>query len=299
MIVAELRRRSKAFTLIELLVVIAIIAVLIALLVPAVQKVREAAARTECTNKLKQITLATHSYHDTYKQLPPLTSSTGFPKGGNYQGSILVTILPYIEQTPLYTAALTNPGSTWDATTGLPSQLRIQRVAVYQCPSDFTNSSGFPANRGQDWAGSSYGANQQVFGTRRAGGNADAAQYTLGNMPDGTSNTIFFAHTYMGATAAGGDHGNLWAFPGIDWGWQYSPCIANSRSHGAFAFSLPQIGVTQAIADRRLVQSPHTGVVCVALGDGTVRLVAGSITQPTWQQALTPDDGNVLGSDWN
>src|SRR5437764_5971689 len=98
----RVRAARPGFTLIELLVVIAIIAILIALLVPAVQKVRAAAARTQCINNLKNINLATHGYHDVYRRLPPLTASTGAPKYGNYSGCILFSILPYIDQAPLF-----------------------------------------------------------------------------------------------------------------------------------------------------------------------------------------------------
>src|SRR5437868_1396698 len=108
--------RRQGFTLIELLVVIAIIAILIALLVPAVQKVRDAAARTQCINNLKQIVLATHNYHDVTKHLPALTSSVTAPQYGNYQGGILVTLLPYVEQQGLFTNAMSNPNATWDGT---------------------------------------------------------------------------------------------------------------------------------------------------------------------------------------
>src|SRR6187399_514527 len=98
--------RRAAFTLIELLVVIAIIAILIALLVPAVQKVREAAARTQCLNNLKQLAIACQSYHDTIKSFPPaviMPPGVDDTQGGqNFGPNWVVLILPYIEQGALY-----------------------------------------------------------------------------------------------------------------------------------------------------------------------------------------------------
>jgi prepilin-type N-terminal cleavage/methylation domain-containing protein/prepilin-type processing-associated H-X9-DG protein len=136
-----MRLLRRAFTLIELLVVIAIIAILIGLLLPAVQKVREAAARIQCSNNLKQIALGQHNYHDAHKTFTP-----GVGKNGCCWGTWMIPILPYVEQDNLYKLYVNFGGldvgpNPIPGTSGGPryadqSAVVSQQLSVFTCPSD-------------------------------------------------------------------------------------------------------------------------------------------------------------------
>jgi prepilin-type N-terminal cleavage/methylation domain-containing protein/prepilin-type processing-associated H-X9-DG protein len=134
-------RGRSAFTLIELLVVIAIIAILIGLLLPAVQKVREAAARLQCQNNLKQLGLAIHNYHDVYKRLPPASTRIPDPNYWMHGPTWWVYTLPYVEQDNVYKKTTFNnaPGvnqTFWFADTGAVNKAVYEGVAfpMLRCP---------------------------------------------------------------------------------------------------------------------------------------------------------------------
>ena len=162
-------KKRSGFTLIELLVVIAIIAILIALLVPAVQTVRESAARTQCTNNLKQLGLAIHSYHDARKKLPPIYSPRGVAGTASApRGTLHFFILPYLDQNNIYTGTFDTVNNAVVSPTppALPPIL-----PVFICPSDGSdrgniavNSAAWAAgNRTRGYQATNYVANVAVF----------------------------------------------------------------------------------------------------------------------------------------
>jgi hypothetical protein len=381
--------RRRAFRLVEVVVVVIVLTIAVGVLLSALPRARHygGGARTQCINNLKQIGLAVHNYASAYQNaLPPLTADLAKPRYGTYNGGILVTLLPFLEQEILFNSgALAVPSCTWYgpvppstiltfATTppradGQP--LSAVPMRVYQCPADDTFVNGYSANQDSingetapyyfSWAGSSYAANYQVFGTENnlgalTSGNSCGPKYNIDNIPDGTSNTIIFGEQFA---ACGSSAGNLWAYPGIGnySGSQYStalgahtpvgighsivnkpgatnsylwaPVFANdnpaygftaggldgsiaeynarnpeavlqrdSYPAGQFWDATPQTGIGQAQCDKSRLQSGHTKAVVVLMGDGSVRVVSGEVSQATWYAAIMPADGNALGSDW-
>jgi prepilin-type N-terminal cleavage/methylation domain-containing protein len=216
---AHPRSIRSAFTLIEMLVVIAIIAILIGLLVPAVQKVREAAARTQCANNIKQLVLATHDYASTYRTIPPNWNwpaaaswgGSGYPASQNYgassapdgaPGTWAVHLFPYIEQGNLF--ALIQPtGNT--TISAYNAAVTGQVVKTLICPSDPTAPSsglssttavnGISVSSYNNFGVSSYAANVLVF--------TPTPGTLLTAMPNGTSNTSLFAERYTFCYANG------------------------------------------------------------------------------------------------
>jgi prepilin-type N-terminal cleavage/methylation domain-containing protein/prepilin-type processing-associated H-X9-DG protein len=328
-------RARKGFTLIELLVVIAIIAVLIGLLVPAVQRVRSAAARIECGNNLHQLGLAYMNYTTSRNgKLPaawyplqidpstqlfvPFSTTDPYPRG-----TIFVTLLPYIEQDPLFTLVGSAPnGATPFENSTAAFYGGNQILKAYFCPADPSLNSNLQR---EGFASTSYAANLMVFDPKGPG-------TIITNMRDGTSNTVIFAERFKNCQppqgvgvetmpgwavhpsfvlpSQGGPHG--WDSPVFGWHeWQslnfptqyaqtpFDPSFAQTYVNGVPTGTPFQLAPSQSNCDWRITQSGHNGVMNVLLGDGSVRGVSSSISAVTWWSACMPNDGNPLGPDWD
>lgn len=303
---ASLERASRrGFTLVELLVVIAIIGVLVALLLPAVQAAREAARRMQCGNNLKQLGLAIHNYHDTTNRLPPgaLWYET--------RGSILVHILPYIEQQTLYDKIDFKIAVDNQVVNG--QVLGTYKIKGYNCPSDtdyiysnstatnlvgasyaasagapgITNNGGCSCSAAVSWNSYALAAINMSSGPfHRRSGIAPAENFA--GVTDGLSNTIFFGET----RAKCSDHARS--------GWAYS-----NNGQGLMTTVIPIN--TKSCDDNATdgckrpcnwnnefgFKSSHPGVCGFLMGDGSVHFVSATIDHWTYQYLGTVNDGKV------
>ena len=315
--------RRRGFTLVELLVVIAIIAVLIGLLLPAVQKVREAANRIKCSNNLKQLGLAAHNYHDVNHHLPPVIGY--YPPASGAFGTCFFHLLPFIEQDSLYRSALgpvlfpppDGPTAVYYAGN---NNVYSRSVAIFLCPSDpSVGPDGVVTINAVSFGASCYAPNAMVISQRSPPGPQGKTRIPAG-IPDGTSNTILHAEKYARCSntfmaPAFRDGGTAWAYGGAAlFPWQPPPMTPPRLGFGpgfairAFAASgAPnaigegsrfQVQPTPGNCDPTRASTAHAGGILVGLADGSVRSLSPSLSGATWWAAVTPDGGEVLGSDW-
>ena len=296
----------RGFTLIELLVVIAIIAILIGLLLPAVQKVREAAARMTCQNNMKQIALAAHNYESANQFFPPGTSnshSTAYPvpqstmNAGSYGASMagtLAFILPYMEQQNIYNqfpAGVFNlPGSaSWYSFAAANATIK-----PYLCPSD--NAQGASPTYGS-WAFLLYypgGMSGYYFSGNTAFGRTNYAAVAgyLGNIPGYPYTGVFAYNTKTTLVAITDGTSNTFAF-GEALGGAKPPGQRDFVANWA-SFNLPTAWGLTTNSQWYQYGSMHTGVVNFALCDGSVKSYTVNGNAAVFQYAAGMNDGAVF-----
>ena len=259
----KLLRKARGFTLIELLVVIAIIAILIALLVPAVQKVREAAARTQCINNLKQIGLGGQGYHDITKRIV-LNGRNLNPPSDSRDWCWAFQILPFIEQDAIFKSRV--------GTAGTPTQ--NVGVPIYLCPargrnpfsSTGANAPGFNGpftDYRINWVSWENRSNDPGFVISGRGDNGIRITLAAVTSQNGTSNTIFVGEGYLNPNEYFRTHGSNWEEVIYSGGY---------GGTGRGSTEIRQDNVSIGQGDRW--GSPHSGGCPFVMLDGSVRLIS-------------------------
>jgi prepilin-type N-terminal cleavage/methylation domain-containing protein/prepilin-type processing-associated H-X9-DG protein len=312
------QRPSRGFTLVELLVVIAIIGVLVALLLPAVQAAREAARRTQCKNKVKQLVLALHNFHDGKRVFPPghfhtrsivsddcTSSPTADPKNGRAPWSVY--ILPFMEQSALFdqfdlSKTFTSSYNSQEGDN--PNKALFHQVNNdFQCPSDINSSSTTP--------------NSNYFGVQ-GGGDLELALCSVRNglrvyydngilfhnsrirmkdISDGTSKTFIVGETkYQPAPTGRSD--------GVYLGWSSTGYLTSSSARpGVLAAAIEPINSSEIDGGAgdtldhftRMFGSFHAGGCHFALADGSVQFISENIDRTTYHYLAIRNDGKTTG----
>jgi prepilin-type N-terminal cleavage/methylation domain-containing protein len=271
------------FTLIELLVVIAIIAVLIGLLLPAVQKVREAAARAQCQNNLKQMGIATHNYNDVNNHLPEAVGASAL----GASPTVFFWLLPYVEQQNLYNSTTIN-GST---VTGYTASVYGTTLKVYQCPSDSSFTVGHSPAFG------SYTSNSLVF-------DSSPPARIPATFSDGTSNTVLYAEQLAQCNPPSTASALMLPYYNNYWGDGAANVFTPLTSSGILVGVLQStclLNSTGKVLPHNFASTSHTGTMQVCFGDGSVHGIsqsgAGTVDSVTgntvWYEYCTPAGGEV------
>lgn len=302
-------KQRRGFTLVELLVVIAIIGVLIALLLPAVQQAREAARRMQCSNNLKQIGIAMHTYHDTYISFPPAVVKQMFQDTSGQNDDSLVWsgfLLPQIEQNALW-EKITGQGFGLDWSVANNTAVLQQRLTAYECPSapeagttwnDDTVANRQRANYGVvvtgtvGWTISSNSSNGENRNHMDDGGNGHSRHngpFPMQNITtsfrdivDGTTNTLFVGERYRHQIS------------NRDYVYVGTPKGQNNHCRWAGSTGIQLNSLDTGNAGVAGFHSPHPGGALFLAGDGSTKFISENINRLIYASLGTRAGGEVV-----